>query len=83
MNGCFHLLLHKFYLFFLLPTVSIVFEIAHFVQFAFHITIWYSIVFYMKVAQKVGMYKLPRFPFKISRTEIFLDEIGKILYCVH
>jgi len=43
----FHFLLHKFCFFLLLPTVSAVFEIIAFAQFAPHVAIWCSLIFYM------------------------------------
>lgn len=66
-----HLLLHKFEFFFLLPTVSVVFEIIPFAQFAPHIAIWHSLIFYMNV-QEAGIHMQLRCPFNISRTGIFL-----------
>lgn len=66
-----HHLLHKFEFFFLLPTVSVVFQIIPFAQFAPNIATWHSLIFYMNV-QKTGMHMQPRCPFNTSRTGIFV-----------
>lgn len=79
MNGLLPSLASQILVIFVLPTVSVVFEITHFVQFALHTAIWHSIIFYMTAVQKVGMQMLP---FKISRTEIFVYEISQKLHCV-